>query len=116
MRRLYFAGGLLSVALGAIGASLPILPTVPFLILAAWCFGKSSPHFEQRLLDHPQFGAAIRAWREKGAIGRNGKWGATIAFATSFLLALALTPWPWPLVPLVIGIVAGSWIWTRPQP
>lgn len=116
MRRLYLVLGLFSVALGAIGIFLPILPTVPFLILAAWCFGKSSPRFEQRLLDHPQFGPAIRAWREKGAIGRNGKWGASVAFATSFLLALALTPWPWPLLPLIVGLVAGSWIWSRPLP
>ena len=116
MRKLYLAGGMASVALGAIGAFLPILPTVPFLILAAWCFGKSSPQFEQRLLDHPQFGDAIRAWREKGAIGRNGKLGASVAFATSFLLALVLVPWPWPLLPLIAGIAVGAWIWSRPLP
>lgn len=116
MRRIYLAAGIILVGLGIIGIFLPIMPTVPFLILAAWCFGKSHPEFERRLLDHPRFGKSIRDWREKGAIGRTGKLGATFAFAASCLISLTFAPMPWPLVTLAISVICLSWIWTRPAP
>ena len=104
-----------SLGLGIVGIALPIMPTVPFLILAAWCFGKSNPALEQRLLEHPRYGPHIRLWREKRAIARIGKVGATMAFAASILLGLVLLAWPWPLLPLVIAVVALGFIWTRPD-
>lgn len=116
MRRFYLAAGIVSVALGIIGILLPIMPTVPFLILAAWCFGKSNREFERRLLENPHFGPSIRAWREKGAIGRNGKLGATFAFTASCLISFAFAPMPWPWVTLGIAVVCLSWILTRPSP
>ncbi len=76
MRQVYLALGLICVALGAIGAFLPVLPTTPFLILAAACFARSSPRLESRLLNHPQFGPALRAWRERNAIPRRAKLAA----------------------------------------
>jgi uncharacterized membrane protein YbaN (DUF454 family) len=115
MRGLYLFGGFTAIVLGLIGLLLPIMPTVPFLILAAWCFGRSNPAWEQRLLDHPRFGEPIRNWREYGAIGRTAKLAATIAFVASCAMGLALTPWPWPLLPVGIAIVAGGWIWSRPE-
>lgn len=115
-RRLYHYAGLVSVALGLVGIALPILPAVPFLILAAWCFGKSNPAWEAWLLAHSQFGPHIRAWRDKGAIARGGKLGATGAFVVSIAISFFVTPWPWPLLPAGIAVVTLSWIWTRPQP
>jgi uncharacterized membrane protein YbaN (DUF454 family) len=115
MRRLYFSAGVASIGLAIIGIALPIMPTVPFLILAAWCFGKSNPRLEARLLHHPRYGPHIRAWRERGAIARIGKLGATFAFAVSILLGFAFMAWPWPLLPLGIAVVVLSWIWTRPD-
>ena len=79
-QQLYLCAGLLAVALGTVGIVLPLLPTVPFMILAAYCFARSSPALEARLLNHPKFGPHLFAWREKGAISRRGKWSATIAF------------------------------------
>jgi uncharacterized membrane protein YbaN (DUF454 family) len=114
-RHLYLYAGITAVALGVIGIALPIVPTVPFLVLAAWCFGKSNPVWEERLLLHPRFGPHIRAWRERRAIARTGKWGATMAFAGSIALTLWLTPWPWPLVTVGIAVVTLSWLWTRPD-
>ncbi|MDD3799804.1 MAG: YbaN family protein [Novosphingobium sp.] len=115
MRRVYLAAGLISVGLALAGVALPILPTVPFLILAAWCFGKSNPAWEQRLLEHPRYGPHIRLWREKGAIARIGKLGATMAFAASIVLAFALMSWPYPLIPCALAVVMLGWIWTRPD-
>ena len=94
---------------------LPLLPTVPFAILAAACFAKGSPALEARLLNHPRFGPPIRLWREKRAISRRGKMAALAAFAVSIALALAFAPLPWALAPIVAALVTGSWLWTRPE-
>lgn len=114
-RQLYFLAGWISVGLGIVGAFLPLLPTVPFMILAAFCFARSSPRLEARLLNHPQFGPHIRHWRENGAISRRGKKAALAAFAFSAALALLFAPFPWFLVPLAAALIGGSWIWTRPE-
>lgn len=116
MRRLYHYAGLASIGLAVIGVVLPIVPAVPFLILAAWCFGKSNPVWEQRLLEHPHFGPHIRSWREKGAIAPAGKYGATLAFGASIAISFFFMPWPWPFLPLGIAVVVLAWIWTRPDP
>lgn len=116
MRRyFYLCGGLASVALGTLGIFLPLLPTVPFMILAAFCFARSSPRLEAKLLDHPHFGDHIRRWREHGAISRRGKKAALCAFAFSIVMALIFSPWPWFLLPIAAAMIGGSWIWTRPE-
>jgi hypothetical protein len=114
-RTLYLLLGLASLGLGAIGAFLPLLPTVPFILLAAFCFARGSPQLERRLIEHPIFGAHIVAWRQRGAISRKGKRGALVAFGLSALIALALLPFPWELIPLGAALIGGSWIWTRPD-
>lgn len=101
--------------LGVLGVFLPLLPTVPFVILAAFCFGRSDPRFERWLLDHPRFGPPIRNWRESRAISRKGKVAATLAFAFSITLALIFSPFPWVLFPVAAALIAGTWIWTRPD-
>ena len=57
--------GLLFVGLGAIGAVLPLLPTTPFILLAAWCFARSSPRLHGWLLSSELFGPLLRDWEEK---------------------------------------------------
>jgi uncharacterized membrane protein YbaN (DUF454 family) len=61
-RALWFSGGLLSVALGTLGILLPLLPTVPFLLLAVFCFAKSSPAWAAKILHHPFIGKPLREW------------------------------------------------------
>lgn len=116
MRRgLYFAAGGFFFLLGLVGMALPLLPTVVFWILAAWCFGRSQPRFEAWLLAHRTVGPHIRAWRDWGAISRKGKLAATAGLAGSAALGLlALRP-PLSLIPLAACLVAGLFIWTRPD-
>lgn len=73
MRYAYLALGWFSLALAVAGIVLPLLPTTPFLLLAAACFDRGSPRFHAWLLDHPWFGPAIRDWRQRGAIGGRAK-------------------------------------------
>lgn len=116
MRYLYLALGLAFVALGVVGAFLPVLPTTPFLIVAAACFARSSPRLESWLIDHPRFGPVLSTWRKHGAIPRTAKLMALAGISSGFLLFL-MTSDPGPL--MMIGVVAlmlGSlaFIFTRP--
>jgi len=65
MRIILISIGLISVALGTLGIFLPLLPTTPFLLLAAACFAKSSKRFHHWLLNHRIFGKIIRDYSEE---------------------------------------------------
>lgn len=67
-RILWTAFGWVALALGLIGVLLPVMPTTPFVILAAFAFGKGSPAMRRRLERSRHFGPAIRDWEERGAI------------------------------------------------
>jgi len=110
--------GLLCVALGFIGALLPLMPTTIFLILAAGCFARSSPRLEAWLLDHPRFGPGLRAWRHEGAISRKGKIAACAGIALGLLLFLmGAHPRIWVAVAVAVALGAcATWILTRPLP
>jgi hypothetical protein len=88
-RWLWFSGGLVSLGLGAAGAVLPLLPTTPFLLLAAFCFARSSRRLHNWLLRHRQFGSLIEAWRRERAIPRRAKIAAYLSMACVFGLSVA---------------------------
>ncbi|MDP3963979.1 MAG: YbaN family protein [bacterium] len=74
LKKLLFASlGMLFLAFGVIGAFLPIIPTVPFLLVAAACFARSSDRLHQWLLHIPMIGQVIRKWRQEGSITRRTK-------------------------------------------
>ncbi|MEI6642436.1 MAG: YbaN family protein [Novosphingobium sp.] len=112
-RHFWTAAGLLFVGIGAVGAVLPLLPTVPFLLLALFCFARGNPAWEQRLLDHPRYGPLLLDWRTRRAIPRRAKWAALIAMAVSVLVTALAAGWPWVLIPLAVMVLSGGWIWTR---
>ncbi|OYU36091.1 YbaN family protein [Novosphingobium sp. PASSN1] len=112
-RRLWTVAGFLFVGIGAIGAVLPLLPTVPFLLLALFCFARGNPVWEARLLAHPRYGPMLLDWRERRAIPRRAKWAALIAMAISVAVAGLTAGWPWVLIPLAVMALSGTWIWTR---
>ena len=115
-RQLYLLAGLTALGLGAIGVILPLLPTVPFVILAAFCFARSSPRLEAWLLDHKIFGPHILNWRNNRAITKKGKRAALVAFLASIIIALIFIEMPWNLIPIVAALIGGTWIWTRNEP
>jgi uncharacterized membrane protein YbaN (DUF454 family) len=107
--------GLLAVALAIVGIILPLLPTVPFLLLAAFLFARSHPEWERKIVEHPRFGPPIQAWRERRAIGAKSKATFVVALGMSGFAGLLLLDWPWSVAPLVTGLIAGTWILTRPS-
>ncbi|MFZ4690827.1 MAG: YbaN family protein [Polymorphobacter sp.] len=115
VRWFYLVAGFVSLVAGGIGIFLPLLPTVPFAILAAFCFARSSPRFEAMLVEHRHFGPHILRWRASGAISRRGKQAATVGFIGSAIMGLVLAPWPWAVVPALVGVIGGTWIWRRPD-
>jgi uncharacterized membrane protein YbaN (DUF454 family) len=113
---LWRALALLLVALGLLGVLLPGLPTVPFLLAAAWAAGRGWPALEQWLLNHRRYGPGIRQWRERGAVPRRAKWAASLMMtASAIILFVTATPTLVKIgAPLLMAIVA-VWLWMRPE-
>ena len=116
MRTLWLAAGFLALGLGLLGVVLPVLPTTPFLLVAAACFAKSSPRLHGWLLAHPAFGPPIRNWEDNGAISRPAKRLAVGSMAVVFGVSVwAGLGWP---VLLAQGalIAVGCWfVLSRPD-
>lgn len=115
MRFIYLVIGWLALIVGGIGIFLPLLPTVPLVILAAFCFARSSPRLEVWLVEHRHMGPHIRAWRTRGAISRKGKLGALAAFLAGIIVSLIFAPWPWPLATVLAACICLPWLWSRPD-
>ena len=116
MRYLYAGLGLICVALAIVGIALPLLPTVPFLLLAAFFFANSSERLHNWILAHKIFGPMIQDWNDNRAIRPNAKKAATLSIAAVFSLSLILGA---PSHILIIQSVVLScvliFIWSRPS-
>lgn len=107
-RWLLFTIGLLSMGLAAAGAFLPVLPTTPFVIVAAACFVRSSPRFHRRLLANRVFGPYIGQWQHDHTIPRDAKRKAYGLVVVSFGISILLIDVLWlrvTLVALGLGLV-----------
>lgn len=112
-RHFYLALGLMALALGAIGAVLPIMPTVPFLLLAVYGFARSNPEWERRILDHPHWGPQVRDWQERRAISRPSKTVAILAMTAGAVFTYFTLGHPWYWISVAVLVICGSWIATR---
>lgn len=116
-RGVWLAAGLMFVGVGFVGIFLPVLPTTPFLILAAACFSRSSARLEGWLLRHPRFGPLLRDWRARGAIPRRAKICALLGTALGFGVFL----WgghggPWVTVAVAAVMLGGvGYVFSRPS-
>jgi uncharacterized membrane protein YbaN (DUF454 family) len=116
IRHLWTLGGVLSFVVGAVGVFVPLLPTVPFMLLAAFCFARGSERFHRWLVAHPRFGPAIRDWRAHGAVSRRAKRAAALAIVATFLLsALMGMPAAGLAVQAAVLAVVLVFILTRPH-
>lgn len=116
-RAVFLVLGLVCVALGFVGAFVPLMPTTIFLILAAGCFARSSPRLERWLMEHGRFGPLLRAWREHGAIPPRAKALACAGIGLGYGLFLwGARPTLW-LAALVAAVLASvvAFILSRPN-
>ena len=114
---LYLVIAYVSVALGAIGTFLPLLPTTPFLLVAAWSAAKGSPSLHRWLYEHPAFGSVLIAWEQKRAVSTRAKWLACTFMGISWLIMLKQTDGMG--VPVITGVFfvgMGVFLVTRPVP
>lgn len=108
--------GWVSLALALIGIVLPIMPTVPFLLVAVWAFSRASPRISARIMRHPTFGPQMRAWRKRGVIGRLPKIWAILAMACGVGWSTWLGISPWLITFQALGCLAVAiWLITRPE-
>jgi uncharacterized protein len=116
MRYLWIGLGFLNVALGIIGAFLPVMPTTVFLIIAAFSFAKGSPRLHAWLMNHPRFGPPLQDWEKHGAISRKAKRLAVSMMAASFVISalVGLSPVVLLIEFAVLACVA-IFILTRPD-
>ena len=107
----------LCAGLGIVGAFLPVLPTTPFLLVAAWAATRGSPKLHRWLHDHPRFGPPLIAWEEQRAVSTAAKWLACSMMGASWIIMLLITDsWVVGAVTGVLFITVGGFLVTRPPP
>ncbi|MGI9419752.1 MAG: YbaN family protein [Geminicoccaceae bacterium] len=117
MRFFWLLSGLASLSLGFVGIFLPLLPTTPFLLLAAFCFARSSDRLHRWLLTHQTFGPMIENWQRHRAIARSAKIAATVACTAVFVMSLVLKlPMIGLTVQAIVLLCVLTFIWTRAEP
>lgn len=112
-RWLWLLAGALSLLLGVIGIVVPLLPTTPFVLLAAACFSRGSARWERWLLAHRLFGPMVRDWREHRAVPLRAKQFAIVMMA----FGSAFAAWRLPMLtwlPALCCSVVALWLWRLP--
>ena len=118
MRLVYLILGLVFLVIGIVGVVTPLLPTTPFLLLAAFFFARSSEKIHNWIMTHPRLGPPILDWQTRGVIRRRAKVMATVLIIANLsfpvLIITSVAPW----VKFTSGIAGGLvllFLWTRPD-
>jgi uncharacterized protein len=116
VRGAWMAIGFVFVGLGSLGVALPLLPTTPFVLLAAYCFARSSPRFYGWLLRHRIFGKLVRDWRAGRGIAMRAKITAVVLLTLTIgSSAVFFVSSPFVRILLVtIGVSVALFLLTRP--
>ncbi len=109
--------GLVSLALGVLGVALPLLPTTPFVLLAAFAFAQSSERLHDWLVGHNIFGPLIENWRRYGAISNTAKKSSLVSMIAIVTLSLFLgAPTYVVVIQVIVLSTSAAFILTRPLP
>lgn len=114
-RLLWLSAGLLSFITGLIGIFLPLLPTTPFILLAAFCLARGSSRCERWLLNHRLFGPMVHNWRAYHAIPLRAKQLAWVMMVIGSAWAGWVLPLRWAWLPASFCAVVAFWMWRLPS-
>ena len=114
---LWLALGHSALGLGVVGIFLPLLPTTPFLLVAAYCYGRGSPRFEAWLLTHPRLGPVIQEWRQNRIIPLKAKLLASLMISLSIMYVMSRATIPMIGKAAMLGITVPvlGYILSRPS-
>jgi uncharacterized membrane protein YbaN (DUF454 family) len=117
LRMLLWCGGALALVVGVIGIFLPLLPTTPFILLAAACWARASPRFHRWLLSHPRFGPIIDDWERHRSLPRNAKRAAIglLTFSMSITIFIVQGMLWLQLLLVAVGLCVALWLWHLPS-
>jgi uncharacterized protein len=117
MRALFWTAGTLCVALGLLGLVLPVLPTTPFMLVAAACYARASEPFYRWLLNHRTFGATVREWRRYRSIKWRTKLWAVFLMSATLAVSIVFFVRPtWLQAVLAVwGVVLAIWLYRIPS-
>ena len=116
VRIVFVALGTLFVALGILGAFLPVLPTTPFLLLAAACYARGSTRFYNALLDNRAFGPLIREWRRHHSVPFRVKVTAIALMSVTLTVSILTLDHPWLQGLLAaLGVALVVYLWRIPS-
>lgn len=113
-RMLWLLAGALALGTGIVGIVVPLLPTTPFVLLAAYCFARGCQRCELWMLEHPRFGPMLHDWRSSHAVPLPAKQLAWGMMLVSSLMGLYFLPGHLRWVPGACCAVAGFWLWSLP--
>lgn len=119
IKYLWILAGFVSLALGIIGIFLPLLPTTVFILLAGFCWAKSSERLYAKLSAHPTFGKMLSDWQQRRAMPRYAKYLAVGMMVLS-VGGLFFRFWGsdtviWVWVAAVFCLAVGVWMWRLPD-
>jgi len=116
-RWVFIALGYVSLVLGFVGVFLPLLPTTPFVLLAAFFFSKGSERLHRWLINHPRFGSYLRDWEAEQVIPLVGKYSSTLTMVPLVTWAILTREIPLVFEVAMVATVVGTllFIWTRPS-
>jgi len=114
-RILYLLLGWFSLISGIIGIFLPLLPTTPFVLLAAWCFSKSSKRFHTWLLNHKFFGPIVHDWQSSDGIPRRARNRAILFMWIGMSISMFVVSRFWATIGLlIIGLCVMTYLLRMP--